>query len=99
MDDLRYRWRGDAADYATCLAVSGDGAHVAVGNGAGGLSVLDGASGALRFGREVHAGGVQSIDLSGELGISGGNDGKARLFDVASGLERAVIDGEPRAWV
>lgn len=99
MDDLRYRWRGDAADYATCLSVSADGAHVAVGNGAGGLSVLDGTSGALRFGREMHAGGVQSIDLSGELGVSGGNDGKARIFDVTSGAERAAIDGEPRAWV
>jgi hypothetical protein len=38
------------------------------------------------------------VDLAGGLGVSGGNDGKARLFDVASGLERAVIDGEPRAW-
>lgn len=99
MEDLRYRFRGDAADYATCLAVSDDGVHVAVGNGAGGLTVLDGTSGALRFGREAHAGGVQAVDLAGGLGVSGGNDGKARLFDVASGLERAVIEGEPRAWV
>jgi WD40 repeat protein len=99
MEDLRYRFRGDAAEYATCLAVSSDGMHVAVGNGAGGLTVLDGASGALRFGREAHAGGVQSLDLSGGLGVSGGNDGKARLFELDGGAERAVIEGEPRAWV
>ncbi|MBX7190712.1 MAG: WD40 repeat domain-containing protein [Sandaracinaceae bacterium] len=99
MDDLRYRYRGDAADYATCLAVSVDGAHVAVGNGAGGLTVLDGTTGALRFGREMHVEGVQAIDLAAGLGVSGGNDGKARLWDASTGVERAVIEGEPRAWV
>lgn len=99
MEDLRYRFRGDAAEYATCLAVSADGAHLAVGNGDGGLTVLDGETGALRFGRTMHAGGVQAIDLAGGLGLSGGNDGKARLWDARTGEERAVIDGEPRAWV
>jgi len=100
MEDLRYLFRGDAAEYATCLAVSSDGGHVVVGNGAGGLTVLDGATGALRFAREVHGGvAIDSVDVAGELVVSGGNDGKARLLDVKTGLERAVIDGEPRAWV
>lgn len=103
MQDLRYRYRGDAADYATALAVSADGAHVVVGNGAGGLSVFDGATGALRFGKELHPGGVQSVAVldaaGGKLGASGGNDGKARIFELASGEVRAVIEGEPRAWV
>lgn len=99
MEDLRYRYRGDAADYATTLSVSADGEHAAVGNGAGGLTVLEGATGALRFGREMHADGVQTIALSGELGVSGGNDGRARVWELASGQERAVIEVEPRAWV
>ncbi len=99
MQDLRYRYRGDAADYATALAVSEDGALVVVGDGAGGLHALDGVTGALRFARSAHPGGVQSLALRGKLGASGGNDGKARLFALADGEERAVIEGEPRAWV
>jgi WD40 repeat protein len=99
MEDLRQRWRGDAADYATALAVSPDGKHVAVGNGAGGLSVFDSASGGLRFGREAHPGGTLAVDVAGELVASGGNDGKLRLFDVQTGEPRGVVDGEPRAWV
>lgn len=99
MDDLRERWRGDAADYAAALAVSLDGKHVAVGNGAGGLSVFDAASGRLLFGREAHPGGTLAVDVAGELVASGGSDGKLRLFDVRSGEPRGVVDGEPRAWV
>jgi WD40 repeat protein len=37
--------------------------------------------------------------VAGELVASGGNDGKLRLTELATGAERAVIDGEPRAWV
>ncbi len=99
MEDLRSRWRGDAADFATSLAVSADGKHVVVGSGAGGVSCFDGLTGGLRFGREVHAGGTSTVDVSGDLVASGGNDGKARLLEVRTGDERAVIDGEPRAWV
>lgn len=99
MLDLTARWRGDAADYATCLAVSSDGKHVVVGNGAGGLSVFDGTNGGLRFGREAHAMGVLAVDVAGGVVASGGSDGTARLHEAATGRELAVVDGEPRTWV
>lgn len=62
MDDLEYRWRGDAADFATCLAVAAQGKVVAVGNGAGAVSGFDAHTGALRFGRVVNQGGVLALE-------------------------------------
>ena len=105
MDDLEYRWRGDAADFATCLSVAAQGKVVVVGNGAGGVSGFDARTGALRFGREVNKGGVLALDAHEGVIVSGGNDGLAHFLDAETGTEKAVLEAtlvegrKARAWV
>lgn len=105
MDDLEYRWRGDAADFATCLTVAAQGNVVAVGNGAGAVTGFDARTGALRFGREVNAGGVLALDAFEGVIVSGGNDGKAHFIDAETGAEKTVLEAtfaegrKARAWV
>lgn len=94
---LASRWRAQVDDYATDADASPAGA--AVGAASGRLVVFDPESGAVRWAREAHAGGVLALAWrpGGALLASAGQDGKARLWG-ADGEPLAELAGAA-AWV
>lgn len=92
-------WQHALDDYPTALAVSRDGALVAIGTAAGSLTLLDASTGELvqRI-AEAHTNGVLCAAFGKSLLATGGQDGQARLWEPRSGELRATLAGGG-AWV
>ena len=97
--ELRARWRASVGDYAVDASLSHDGALTAIGTGAGEVVVFDVETGAERWRRALHAGGVSAVAFSprGALLATAGQDGRACLLD-ADGSTLAELPGRG-GWV
>lgn len=96
---LRPRWEISVDDYPTAIAWSRDGALLAIACGEGTVAVIDGATGARLREIEAHGNGALAIDWSAPTeqqthGVlaTAGQDGRARLWDPASGDQLAELD-------
>lgn len=97
--ELAARWHVDVGDYAVDASISRDGALAAVGTGAGDVVLVDMATGAERWRRAAHPGGVSAVAFSPSAGLlaTAGQDGRARLLG-ADGSARAELPGKG-GWV
>lgn len=98
------RWYFDAEDHVVGLGWSPDATRIAALTGGGTLFLLDAAEGKpVHRLPDTHGLGACALSWSSAGVIAtGGQDGRARLWDAATGTIRATLDGsaEPRrAWV
>jgi WD40 repeat protein len=93
-------WAASLDDYAIDLAWSPDGALLAVASAAGGVTLYDAATGAVRHTLAGHADGANCLAWSpdGALLASGGQDGCVRLWDPVAGTQSAEVK-LGNAWV
>ena len=87
-------WAATLDDYAIDLAWSPDGKLLAAASAAGGITLYDAATGALRHTLPGHADGTNCLAWlnppnGGLLLASGGQDGFVRFWDAASGQQTA----------
>lgn len=99
LTELRERWRFELDDYPIAVAWSPRAPLVAAAASSGPIALLDATSGELVRTLAGHDGGTMDIgwNASGTLLGSGGQDGCARIWDVASGENVACEAGVP--WV
>ena len=93
-------WAATLDDYVIDLAWSPDGATLAVASAAGGITLHDAATGAVRYTLPGHDEGANALAWSpdGTLLATGGQDGKVKLWHTATGaLAHEVALGT--AWV
>lgn len=97
--ELRFLWRAQVGDYATCLGYSGDGTLLAVGAASGEVHVFDAETGSLRWRALAHPGGVLALGWSPASCTlaTAGQDGKARLH-LEDGRVLAELPGTT-GWV
>ena len=98
MKSLNTAWQATLDDYPTALAVSRDGKVIATGTASGRLCVFEAANGALIHSLDAHTGGVLALAFGSKTLASTGQDGHARLWDVAAGREIAALPGGS-GWV
>lgn len=81
-------WAATLDDYAIDLAWSPDGALLAVASAAGGITLFDAATGAVRHALAGHEDGANCLAWSpdGALLATGGQDGCVRFWHPATGL-------------
>jgi WD40 repeat protein len=93
-------WAASLDDYAIDLAWSPDGALLAAASAAGGVKLLDAATGSVRHTLAGHADGANCLAWSpdGRLLATGGQDGCVRLWDPVSGTQSAEVN-LGNAWV
>jgi len=93
-------WAAILDDYVIDLAWSPDGTLLAAASAAGGLTLYDGATGAVRHALPGHADGANCLGWSadGALLGTGGQDGCVRLWDPATGIQTAEVK-LGSAWV
>jgi WD40 repeat protein len=85
-------WRSDLDDYPTAGAFSPDGSLFAIGTSAGRLIVLDAATGEHRWSARPNPGGVLGVTASARRFATSGQDGTAKLYDLA-GKQLAELPG------
>lgn len=96
----RRLWRRETNDFPAAMALSPDGRHVAVANADGPLLVLDAKSGEVVKKLRGHSMGTMALDwipATGQL-LSAGQDGCARVWEVAGGSIVATLEGGA-SWV
>ncbi len=92
-------WAATLDDYAIDLAWSPDGTLLAVASAAGGITLHDAATGAVRHALAGHADGANALAWSGNsLLATGGQDGCVRFWDAATGKQTAEAK-LGNAWV
>jgi WD40 repeat protein len=93
-------WAASLDDYAIDLAWSPDGSLLAAASAAGGVTLFDAATGAVRHTLAGHADGANCLAWSpdGKLLASGGQDGCVRLWDPVAGTQSAEVK-IGTAWV
>lgn len=91
-------WRARVGDYARCLAWDAGGRRLLVGDAAGTLSCLEGATGAVRWQIQAHEGGLLALAAhpSRPLLASAGADGRACLWDLGGQDSRGC---DPGGWM
>ncbi len=84
-------WAATLDDYAIDLAWSPDGSLLAAASAAGGLTLFDAATGAMKHALAGHADGANCLAWSPEGAVlaSGGQDGCVRLWNPATGAQTA----------
>jgi WD40 repeat protein len=82
-------WAATLDDYAIDLAWSPDGTLLAVASAAGGITLCDAATGAVRHTLAGHENGANCLAWSGQILASGGQDGCVRFWDAATGRPTA----------
>jgi WD40 repeat protein len=94
------RWAHDLDDFPIAVACSRRGTFIAAATSSGPIVIFDARTGDVVARFRGHAGGTLSISWSPDetLLVSGGQDGSARIWDVATGEERAVCDAGA-SWV
>jgi len=99
-------WAASLDDYAIDLAWSPDGSLLAVASSAGGATLFDAATGAVKHTLPGHADGTNCLAWSpdGTRLATGGQDGSVRLWDPVTGTQtaQAKLGGawvEHLAWV
>jgi WD40 repeat protein len=98
---LSARWQRAVHEHAIALAWDSSGAALVVGDAAGTVWGFEASSGRPRWrGLQVHEGGVLALAAhpTRPWVVSGGQDGRALLWDVERGAVEAELDGE-RRWV
>ncbi|KYG09256.1 hypothetical protein BE21_18935 [Sorangium cellulosum] len=97
--ELPPRWRLSAGDYVVAMSVTPDGSLCAIATGAGAVLGVDMETGAVRWRSEAHRSGALALQFSpsGALLATCGQDGNARLFDLAGALVAELPGGA--AWV
>ncbi len=92
-------WAATLDDYAIDLAWSPDSAILAVASAAGGVTLYDAATGAVKHSLPGHTDGANCLawSASGQL-ASGGQDGCVRLWDATTGTQTAEAK-LGNAWV
>src|SRR3954465_9563153 len=87
-------WAASLDDYAIDLAWSPDGSLLAVASAAGGVTLYDAATGAVRHMLAGHGDGTNALAWmpgpESPLLASGGQDGSVRFWDAATGQETAA---------
>lgn len=93
-------WAAALDDYAIDLAWSPDGALLAAASAAGGVTLFDAATGAVRHALPGHADGANCLGWSpdGTTLATGGQDGCVRLWSPATGAPTAEVK-LGNAWV
>jgi WD40 repeat protein len=91
-------WAATLDDYAIDLAWSPDGALLAAASAAGGITIYDAATGAVKHNLAGHADGANCLAWSGTTLATGGQDGCVRLWDPATGTQSAEVK-LGTAWV
>lgn len=93
-------WAATLDDYAIDLAWSPDGALLAVASAAGGVTLYDAASGAVKHALPGHTDGANGLAWSPDGGLlaSGGQDGCVRYWNPATGAQAAEVK-LGSAWV
>jgi len=99
-DQLAERWSYDVDDYPIAVTCSRRGTFVAAATSSGRIVVLDGRNGDFVVSFRGHANGTLALSWSPDesLLVSGGQDGWARIWDVATGKQVAECEGGA-AWV
>jgi len=93
-------WAATLDDYAIDLAWSPDGSLLAAASAAGGLTLFDAATGAVRHALAGHEDGANCLAFApdGALLASGGQDGCVRFWNAATGAQIAEAK-LGHAWV
>ena len=93
-------WAATLDDYAIDLAWSPDGSLLAAASAAGGVTLHEAATGAVKHALPGHADGANALAWSPDGGVlaTGGQDGCVRLWDVSSGKQTAEVK-LGNAWV
>jgi WD40 repeat protein len=93
-------WAATLDDYAIDLAWSPDGATLAVASAAGGATLYDAATGAVKHSLAGHTDGTNALSWSrdGAVLASGGQDGSVRFWNPVSGAQIIEIK-LGHAWV
>ena len=90
---LTRRWRAALPDHVVALAWSPDDRLVAAAAATGPVGVLDADPGAVRHMLPGHGFGATSVAWADAGTVaSSGQDGRARLWDAATGAERRSLD-------
>jgi WD40 repeat protein/transcriptional regulator with XRE-family HTH domain len=86
---------GEAFAYPTAVALSADGAFLAVGTPTGEVRLWQAADRTLLMAVQGHSGAVWGVTLSGDgrLLASGGVDGTVKLWEAPSGRSLATLQG------
>ena len=83
-------WAATLDDYAIDLAWSPDGSTLAVASAAGGITLYDAATGAVKHALAGHANGANALAWGpGGLLATGGQDGCVRFWDAVTGQQTA----------
>ena len=100
LDLIEPQWVVVGSEYVTAIAWSPDGSMLAAALASGPILVLTGDTGRVVHELPGHGMGTLALDWSrdGRWLASGGQDGKARLWDAITGSEAAVLEGGS-AWV
>lgn len=107
--NLSKHWAATLDDYVIDLAWSPDGALLAAASAAGGVTLYDAATGAVRHALPGHVDGTnclawipaasgQQSAISNQLLATGGQDGCVRFWDAAAGKQTAEVK-LGTAWV
>lgn len=93
-------WAATLDDYAIDLAWSPDGTILAVASAAGGITLYDAATGAVRHTLTGHENGANCLGWApaGALLATGGQDGCVRFWEAATGQQTAEVR-LGHAWV
>lgn len=92
-------WAGTLDDYAIDLAWSPDGSLLAAASAAGGVTIFEAATGAVKHALPGHQDGANALAWSAAgLLATGGQDGCVRLWDAGTGQQTAEVK-LGNAWV
>ena len=98
--NFQKHWAATLDDYVIDLAWSPDGSLLATASAAGGITLYDAATGAVKHGLAGHDGGTNCLSWSptGSLLATGGQDGCVRFWAAATGAQAAEVK-LGNAWI
>src|SRR5258708_5373760 len=100
--NFQKHWAATLDDYVIDLAWSPDGTTLAAASAAGGITLYDAATGAVRHSLPGHDDGANCLAwspmVSSQLLATGGQDGFVRLWDASTGKQTAEVK-LGNAWV